>query len=227
MLHLLYVCANCRLFYLYQFSVWFWHLYLVFERRLLRLKLLEDIPLSRVQIIHIRTVYCWPQSIHSSIPSRSIFLSLSGGPASLHVRLLLPVVTLALECPCQWLQLPWSYTDNVYYWFTLRLACFIEYLATPFELQAYVWIGVNEWGFIAQREQNKMFEASKIDNPHPRRMECRRNCRLKFVFIPANLPCTVMLRMCVVPYCHSPLALSISITPHHSSYRRIPFRSLR
>lgn len=177
----IYVFANCRQFYLYQFSVWFWHLYLVFEWRFFRLKLLEDRPLSRVQIIHIRSAYCWPQGVHSSMPSRSIFLSLSGGPASLHVRLLLPVVTLgAWMSPCQWLQILWSYTDNIYYWFTLRLACFLEYLATPFQLQAYVCIKVNEWGFIAQREQYKRFEASKIDNPHPRGLECRQNCSPKF-----------------------------------------------
>lgn len=109
-----YVCANCRLFYLYHFSVWFWHLrvYLLFEGRLFRLKLLEDTPLSRVQIIHIRTVCCWPQSIHSSMPSRSIFLSLSGRPASLHVRLLLPVVTLGARMS----PVPMTATPVVLHW---------------------------------------------------------------------------------------------------------------
>lgn len=152
-----YTCTClCKLspFYLYQFSVWFWYLYLLLEWRFFPLKLLEDRPLSRVQIIRIHFVYCWPQGIHSSMPSRSIFLSLSGGPASLHVRLLLPVVTLgAWMSPCQWLQLLWSYTDNIYYWFTLRLACLLEYLATLFQLQAYVWIKVNEWG-LSHRESN-------------------------------------------------------------------------
>lgn len=70
--------------------------------------------------------------------------------------------------------------DNIYYWFTLRLACLLEYLATPFELQACVGVKVNEWGCIAQREQSQRFDASKIYNPHPRRLECKQNCSPQF-----------------------------------------------
>jgi hypothetical protein len=121
----IYVCAICRLFYLYQFSVWFWHLrvYLLLERRSFRLKLLEDIPLSRVQIIHIRTI------IDHRVYIPACLLAASSSPCQAGQHPYTSVCFFrsshsALECPpCQWLQLLWSYTDNIYYWFTLCLAC--------------------------------------------------------------------------------------------------------
>jgi hypothetical protein len=96
------------------------------EVRLLRVKLLEDKPLLRMEVICIRTVDCWPQGTHSSIPSLSIFLSLSGEPASLHVRLLLPVVTLVSGLSlCQWLQLVWSYTEKSYMRLIYSTSCML------------------------------------------------------------------------------------------------------